>query len=464
MDLRHSYKDENILPDRKLDVLFIAAPSFYRDASIQHYIKEKESNITSRSGALLMGDQDHEPSHGIFCLKSSCDQAGLSTFAIDMNLLYFLKTINEDFSPNQFLENCIKAGQPDFIALTSMRSNYQEAVKIFSLIKELNHEIPVIFGGSAAVDTTLPFSEKFDYIIRDQLHMTVVAKIFSIVNSSNGKNNILSELTKDTFPTYINIPKEIDLIPRLFQATGCPTGCDFCFPAASKNFKVFMHKNETIETNINKLHKEYDFSYFLIGDLTYFINSKPSKLLNEYIAANNFKPWWCQTQAKMLNETSIKRLKSANCRQIAFAVEDLETSNSSIRLKNKSFRETERILTDLRSAQIDSQMYWIFGLPDDTHASCMKKIEDISYFVSSGLVSSMHLSYLMPYPGTSYGDQPEQYGIRMINTLDHHFAGVKTDFYDVLPIYETKHLKCHEIFHYFNEARRICSRKLSEPA
>ena len=178
------------------------------------------------------------------------------------------------------------------------------------------------------------------------------------------------------------------------------------------------------------------------------------------LAQQPIPPWWCQTQARYLSDTSSKLLAQARCRQVAFAVEDLGTRNTAIRRKNAGFDQTLASLNALAEHGISRQLYWCFGLPDDTHEAAENRVEDIRFLIERNLVDSIHLSYFMPYPGTPYGDRPNDYGITLERSFEEHYADAKSDFYNPLPMHSVAGLTSAEIKQYFDEARQL-SRSLN---
>lgn len=438
-----------------MSIMLVGAPSFYRAARSSR-VHEDRIVLASRSGKLLMGDQDHEPAHGIFYLKSSIEsQYCASVACVDLNLEHYKRSRrNSEFDQFLFLDSLIAEREPTAIGVASMRPNYSEALKIAEWIRE-NHPGRILFlGGACASDPMLPKSDVFDFLVASQLEEAVLqslARNLSLVPLGHGSRHI-------PFPDYSDLSDFSDLIPRYFQSIGCGAGCEFCYPAAIRNFKLTTVSGVPLYDRIEKDLLKFSPKFWLLGDLTFYLKSKQSTDLLNSLLDRDIPPWWCQTQARYLSEKSCGLLRRAGCSQVAFAVEDFSSEDRWIRAKNSGLEQTIDCLEALGKVGIDRQVYWCFGLPDDSHAASMNRIRDIEYLVSLGLIDSIHLSYLMPYPGTPYGDQPNRFGLTVHRTFDEHFAEVDTDFYDPLPLHSTRELSSKDIKDYFDGAREVGAR------
>ena len=439
------------------DILLVSAASFFRSASLKANISETVSEARSRAGALLMGDQDYEPCHVIFQLKSLLCIQHVRAHCIDLNVLYYLvqkNVITDD--PLYLYESVLQATAPRVIAISAMRPNLSEAIRCADIAQRILPTAAVVLGGPAALAPKQLLGQ-FTYILNTTSLLSAANTLRKIADLKTAIPSNASQLSDFVFPDYSDLPVELPLIPRIFTSYGCSAGCEFCAPAAVLNFKVQISDASRSMNCIKAILANYDVNYFLIGDLTFFINNKSAQRLLVDLSDECIRPWWCQTQARLLRSSAVAALRKAGCRQLAFGVEDLSTGNLAIRRKNSGYNCTVESLYSLKSAGIETQTYWMFGLPDDTETRCEERITAMEELITRRLVDCVHLSYLMPYPGTPIGDRPNLYGIRIISTFEAHYREAVGDFYSPPPIHDTKNMTSQQIHEWFLKAREVVS-------
>lgn len=99
-----------------------------------------------------------------------------------------------------------------------------------------------------------------------------------------------------------------------------------------------------------------------------------------------------------------------------------------------------------KTAGLLTQSYWMFGLPLDSLEASAKRIRDMCWFVENRLMDTMHISFLVPYPGTPFFDDADSYGLSVDGTRYHEFIGSGGGYYNCLPVHSTKDLTAREIF------------------
>lgn len=428
------------------DVVLLSAPSFYRYPDV---IVQSEQ-FSPRVGRLLMGDQDHEPTHAIFYLKDALRQLGIQATTVDINLLDFMRSRGYEVDVSSILSAIIQKCDPELIGISSMRPNFCEAVKLACEIRHLGYSGKIVVGGAATADRNLAWKAHFDGLLDAQ---NIPAVATAIVRTLPCRVTGPLPSIAHVIPDYSDVPVEVPLIPRFFMSFGCSAGCEFCLPAAIRSFKVEIPDQDRLTEYICRFNNESTFDYFLMGDLTYNLLSRANRKQLEQFSRSQIKPWWCQTQARYINRQAAAALAEAHCRQLAFAIEGFETGDFSIRKKTPNVEYTVDRLKMLADFGIERQLYWMFGLPDDTDEACAQRVDTIAEFVHRGLVEAIHLSYLMPYPGTVYGDTPKKYGLKIEKTIDQHYDEVHHDFYAPPPIHRTISMTSEQIARRFAEAK-----------
>lgn len=446
------------LSTQRHDILFVGTPSTFYHAESgpiagDFGIVDAQTVRYTTSDATLMGDQDHEPNHGIFYAVGYLTSQGVRAAAIDLNLSYYVAQNLRSICPLTDLENIIGMARPSLIAISAMTPNVHIAHTIAERCRKAAPDATIIIGGIATCSPQACENHAIDYVVIGDAEDAVI-DIWSRISSSKPvsespfvfKGQPLRSrptLRRSIGPDYGFVPTEVPLVPRLFHNHGCSARCGFCSPAAHLQYKVGQRATEAFLSDVSTYGRQTAADYFLIGDLTFYLESKPVQSALKQMAMMELSPWWCQTQARFLSDQNIDLLAQAGCRQVAVGFEDLESSEKEIRFKNPGLDHAKRICESLKKRGIETQSYWMFGMPLDTYESSIKKINQMIAFARDGIMDAFHISYLIPYPATPYMENDlvkiERPGYEL-------FLGPQGGYYNTEPMHRTKYLSSKDIY------------------
>lgn len=443
----------------KVDTMFINVPSKWMHPKNGIFsLPNIHLDIASHNSDFLLGDQDYEPNHGLLLVISYLRSMNIDVDLFDMHTLYYLvsnEIININVEEKLYYMLEIKA--PKVIGLSCMTPTLPLAKKISNNIRKILPQSKIILGGIASVDVDDCFADSsFDIVVRGEGEYVVYQLIYKIIHDCDyfdlpnisfirkGKicNNEIACIKgqANVPPAYDLLPRELELIPRIYTSRGCANQCDFCSPSKFFGNKCIIRPTTEVIEEIIHIHKNYNFDMFLIGDLTLYMNNNSFNEICQFLINGNYKKWWCQTQVNQLNEYSISLLKNAKCYEVAVGFEDMSIGNEKIRKKNPDKLHAKRICNLLKKSGIKIQGYWLFGTEDENFESSIAKIEDICEFIREDLMDTVHISFFIPYPNVITS------GYFMESFEYNKYIDLKSSFYDELPLYHTKYLTNKEIY------------------
>lgn len=455
----------DILSDKsKTDVLLVNVPSrWYKQKSGLFDLPFKHLNFASQNSERLYGDQDHEPNHGLLMVCSQLKNKGVNFKLLDLHTLCFLMDQGvTKIDIEDLLKEFIIVSKPQIVGFSSMSPNLPIAQALINISKHINPNIITVIGGLATIELdkcfengTLDFAvlSEGEHAFSELVEKLLNAKheeIEGIPNLALLKNGVVVQTAKKKLgvqpklvPAYELLPEELELIPRLFTSRGCGNKCDFCSPAIFFDNQLSMRDASDVIEDIAYLHDNFEFDWFNLGDLTFYISSRSVKEICEFLAIGKYKKWWCQTQASQLTNENIELLGKAGCCQVAIGFEDFSVGGDRIRAKNPGKAKAIEVCKSLHNSGVMVQGYWIFGTPEDTFSSSLNKISDICEFVRNGYVDTVHISYLIPYNNTAYAHN----GTININHMNYSdFIDLSYSFYNAIPMHSTNNLTTNEVF------------------
>lgn len=431
----------------------------------------------------FMGDQGHEPHHGMLLVADALRQRGIRVDALDLNAIRWVQTRLgcTPLDSDQIVLEAIRRRQPRILGFSAMTANAFLAVRCAKAVKRLYPNVRTLLGGLAAEgDFVARDAGHFDAIYPGPLSHRALSGLLSLLgkqegdsadlliadggpdrNSARQESRALSstiEFEVAGTTHYELLPRELELIPRVFLSRGCAAGCKFCSPAASLGYRAAVRRVDDVVFEVAHVHECFDFGYWLFGDLTFPIGSGPAaKLLAGISRIDGLKPWWFQTQVRLANIDALRLAHDSGCKLVAFGFEDFGSPEAAVRTKHVSRARSIEACVAAKKAGLGTQAYWMFGFPNDSVGLALERVRDIEWFIDQGLIDCAHISFLVPYPGTELFDLRTEHGIKIVDerAYDLLLTG-GGDYYNMLPVHRTVRMSENEIY--------LCTRLAVEAA
>lgn len=207
----------------------------------------------------------------------------------------------------------------------------------------------------------------------------------------------------------------------MITSRGCSHACAFCSSAhfwegvtGKGNPRVRLRSASNIMAEVNELTDRWNIKQFYILDDVFTVEKERVMTITQSIRDQHLDiKWACLARADQVDLEMMQAMKEAGCTQIHFG---LESANDKTLLKIGKAITSETIargLTQAREAGLRTRTSVILGMPGDTET----EVKETITFIENHRPNEVQFYALMPYPGSRWGDNPENYGIR-ITQLD----------------------------------------------
>ena len=314
----------------------------------------------------------------------------------------------------------------EFAGISVMTMQISNALKICKIIREVNPECKIIWGGSHA--TFFP-KETIEHPLVDivcvgegEITMREITEgkdldeIKGIVYKKDGeiKINPPRELLDPTEMPFFNwdlVPEEIlhnlYLIPSL-TSRGCPHQCTFCINAILKN-RWRQRTSEQVLRDLEIINKKEYFKdkKLRFWDENFFVDIRRARAIIDGMLERDMKmPWETTVRANyiregMVDDELLSKLKKTGCYLLSFGA---ESGSPRILKKIKKGITPDEILESARKCLkhgIIPQYSFMIGLPGETKKDMMMTLSVIDRLLKlSDKVQVLGPQAFRPYPGS----------------------------------------------------------------
>jgi len=369
--------------------------------------------------------QEGAPLFGLLSLGSYLKSRGHIVQGIDLNYPY--ANMHERYlrSPKNLVVE-IRRFNPDICGISTYTHTRFNAYFWAKLVKDLNKNIFVIFGGvhaSAEPISILANVPEVDAVVIGEGELTTeelclaikqkssMGKVKGIAFRDNGKVNIteprpliddidsLPPLDRRLFLKEDTIAK-VDVL-EMMAGRGCPSRCKFCSSA-------FFWKGSRRVRSAEKIIKELEEGTSLFPNIN-FIKFRDETLLSDKNIAFSIMttlkkiglPWECWSRTCDLDEDTIKTMKNSGCWRVRIGIETGSKRLMHDLRKPVVLNKVPELFSTLRKYKLKYSPSFILGLPgsniDDIHET-LNLIKRIKTDPSSCTIS---MSTFL-FPGTEY--------------------------------------------------------------
>lgn len=350
----------------------------------------------------------------------------------------------------------------DVVGISATHTHrFPEVMKISREIKRMDKDIPVVLGGNHATfmyERILQNHSSVDIIVMFEGEYTMLQLMKTLAGekslsemegiayrNQSGKIVVTPRARKVRNLDALPLPARHLLPMELYQkgggtgsivsSRGCPYKCIFCSTAAFSGQEVRLNSAERILQEIKylieKCHtKEIQFT----EDLFTFSRSRVNALCELITKENLDVAWGCLSRVDYVDEALLNRMHEAGCREIFYGVESGSQSILDRCGKHQTVEKARKAIELTKTANMDVCAAFILGLPGETHETIQKTRD----FILETLPSETRLNLLVPYPGTSLYENPEDYGIRILSKDWKYYT-------HALPVTETDELSWKEL-------------------
>ena len=386
---------------------------------------------------------------------------------IDLNL--------HEYSIEEFY-TMIKKSDSIIYGISVSTETYNNAIEVAKIIKDAKSNAIIVFGGphvTFCAEDILKNNKCVDYCVMNEGEITFYELVESILQNKNDKNSIKGIVfrtmnNKIVKNQYRELISNLDLLPfpdrdyfdnskyeeiSIQTTRGCPGTCPFCSASSLFHGKVRYRSTENVVNEIGQIKKTFNPKSFMFSDDTFTVNKKRLKSIISSIKEKNlYADFYCEARVDTLDRAVIENLKSIGCSRIQIGIESsVETSRKMLN-KKISIEKINEISTLLKEYDIQPITNFILGLPHET-IDDMKKTLNFASILDEKYNYITNFSICTPLPGTDYFNNPDKYGISIVEK--------NFDYYNMEnAVFETSNFSIYDINELYYQSSKITQNSL----
>ncbi len=327
----------------------------------------------------------------------------------------------------------------------------RSALNVASKVREINPELPIVWGGPHP--TLMPKQTLehplVDIIVLnegDEIFMELVEalankKDFSNIKGIGYKNNghvkinppapLIGDVDLLPLSPYnlVDVSKyatlNIDNLPSLdiLTSRGCPYNCGFCStPATSQRLWRALSVNRIIK-NITLLKERYGIRTFYFVDDNFMVNLKRVEQFLDALKESGLNIYWGSQGVRIntINKMSSKfldKIEESGCVELSIGVESANQEILDIIDKKIKVEDIYRANEKLAGRKFAVKYNMIIGFPGETISGIQKTVELAVELQKKNKNAWFPFNVFTPFPGTPMFRRAVEYGFNAPKNLE----------------------------------------------
>ena len=401
---------------KNIDILFVNPPLT---------LKERYGHLSS--GGSLM------PPLGLCSLAATTRREGFKTTILDAPALCF--TIEDT------VEEVLKLN-PRYLGLTAATVSIHSAGTVAQIVKSRNKDIKILLGGphiTAVPQKTMRIFQNFDIGVIGEGEKTVIVllkildaereqddlnKINGLIFRQNGE--LMLSPSREYIDNLDSIPNPAwDLLPELknyyrpsilrgyhlpatgiITSRGCTGKCTFC-DRSMFGSNLRANSAEYVVGLMEELHLRYGIKeIFIYDDNMMLFQRRLEEICDALIKRKLRLKWSCFARIDFALPRTLKMMKEAGCRLIAYGIESGEQEMLDFLQKNIRMEKIREVIKWTKQAGLIAEGLFMMGLPRETKKTMRATID----FAKSIPLDDIAVTIFTPLPGTKLYNGIDRYG------------------------------------------------------
>lgn len=315
------------------------------------------------------------------------------------------------------IEKELKSFKPHLVAISSVSSNYNYAIKYSRIVK--NYGLPVIIGGIHISSLPNNLTKDMDVGCIGEGGYTFVELICHYLNYGEFKSEGLGDIKGIVFrdngrlklTTSRPLCESLDELPHpkrsvigyhrwdtMLTSCGCPYKCIFC--SACRYWKNIRYaSSEHVMEEIAEL-ADNGVKVIKFYDELFISNKKRLMVIADSIVKNKFRrklKFACWARSSSITPEVVEILKSMNIVAVAMGLESgCNRTLKYLKGENVTVEINRHAVYLLNNAGIQANASFIIGSPDETEEEIMQTYN----FIKRNRLDAVTVNPLIPFPGT----------------------------------------------------------------
>ena len=353
---------------------------------------------------------------GVGILAGFLRKKGFSVKIIDQELV--------DINVNTIAEILKQCKKPCIVGVSVMTANVASGYKIAELVKSVDKEAIVVFGGIHA--TVMPDeilqNGNVDFVVKGEAEYTFLELIRQIQGSSikadklenvgfveNGQMVYTKTSTEmvdvnevPMFPYDMFDPSKYNL-GFILTSRGCPFDCIFCSQRVITKRRLRYISSERVIQELDYLINELKQPNITFFDDYFTGNKKRVFELCSMIQERGFHKkvsFGVQTRGDSINKELLKAMRAANFNSLMFGVETASDSLMKLINKGETVQENIDAIKLAKEMGFTVEATFIYGFPTETFDDRFNSMS-LSHKIG---IDRARFNNATPYPGTAMYD------------------------------------------------------------
>jgi len=383
----------------------------------------------------------------ILVLGSYLKDAGVDVKLIDA-VLY-----DEDYIFAEFSRYLTNQEKPLLIGCSVMTTQISHALKISDFIKQLNADIPVVWGGvhSALFPVETSLDRSVDIVIYGRGEVPLLEVCMRLMSGKNIETDIpgtciegdlnesveFIEMSKYPYLDYelLDLKRYLGPLPhyllsakpnkalQIISSRGCPWRCGYCINKVTSN-KWTAFESERYLDELYENIKKFKLDAYRVMDEDFFVDKKRAfKIVAGLKKRGMNLTWGANIRANYFREDYVsvdfaRELRATGCKYLSLGAES--GNQRVLDLITKDIK-VDQILNSARvcdKADIIPIYSWMVGIPTQTKEETLDTV-DIMLEISRICPTAIHYPFWIfrPFPGGSLYNMCVEEGLNVPTTL-----------------------------------------------
>jgi len=334
---------------------------------------------------------------------------GLASLAANIEGNHDIRIVDLELNPD--ICGTLRRYNPDVVGITFTTPLLSNALDLFRLVKEHNHNIWTVAGGphSSALPESIAASAFVDTVIPGEGEIAFNKFLKAPVKGIVGREPLIGDLDSIKWPdrSYLDNQKYVWSVPgkgiqpmaTIMTSRGCPFKCIFCSQKVTFGNHVRYRSVDSVVREIRQVVEEFHITHFSVLDDTLGLNNERTYELCDAIISERLNiTFEGYTRVNVVTLDLLQKLKSAGLNRISFGVESGNQHILDAVKKGTTLAQIEKAYNMADEVGLETRLSVIFGLPEETEETVKNTIA----FINKLNCKQAYINIGTPFPGTEY--------------------------------------------------------------
>lgn len=325
----------------------------------------------------------------------------------------------------QGIRETLARKKADIVGISVFNANRRGGIETARIVKEVNPEAKIVFGGVGATflwEHLLRHFREIDYVVPGEGEYSFLQLVRFLDNGSRGDPAVIRGIAFRNGAQIVRTApadpiEDLDKLPNpaeyftynhLSLTRGCPGNCTYCGSPRFWGHKVRFHSVSYFVDQLELLYRKGVRFFYISDDIFTMKKDVAIAVCKEILNRGLSISWYAISHVGNVDEEILYWMRKAGCIQISYGV---ESGSEKIRKKlNKRIKneQVERAFSLTTRYGILARAYIIYACPDES-AETISETEDLIRRIKP---LSVIFYVLRVFPGTAlYDDVKERTGI-----------------------------------------------------